>query len=366
LRPNTAHFDEAGGIPVSVIRELGERGYLGVSIPREFGGLGMDPVQFGLFLEQIGKACCTVRTLLTVHTSIVGQVLLRWGTTRQKDRWLPGLASGKQIAAFALSESGAGSDARSVRTKYRREGDTYILNGKKRWISFGSKADVLLLIAASQTGGITAFLVETKTPGVTAIPCEGMSVGRGTYIADIELDEAEVPAGSVIGVDGSGFDYVVNFALDHGRYSVAWAGAALAGEALDAMVSYAHSRRQLGRKIAEFQLVQRMIANAIAETQAARALCLRAGELRRDGDPGAMIATSIAKYYSSGAAVRVAGDAVQVHGANGFSSEYPVERLYREAKALEMIEGSSEIQQQMIAEYGSEGYCKSYYKYKER
>src|ERR1700722_3755094 len=129
LRPNTAHFDEARGIPVSVIRELGERGYLGVSIPREFGGLGMDPVQFGLFLEQMGKACCSVRTLLTVHTSIVGQVLLRWGTKEQKERWLPGLASGKEIAAFALSEPGAGSDARSVRTKYRRQGDTYILDG---------------------------------------------------------------------------------------------------------------------------------------------------------------------------------------------------------------------------------------------
>jgi alkylation response protein AidB-like acyl-CoA dehydrogenase len=361
LRKETGRFDEEEGIPISLIHELGKKGYLGASLPKEYGGMGLDPVMFGLFLEQVGKACSTVRTLLTVHTSIVGQTLLRWGKPGQKKHWLPKLASGEAIGAFALSEPAAGSDARGTTTSYRKEGEKYIISGRKKWISFGDIADVLLLIAASEEHGTTAFLVERDMKGVKTVPIKGMMAGRATYMADIFLDNVEVPAENMVGKEGAGFDYIVNTALDHGRYSVAWAGVAIAQEALDAMVSYAHSREQYGKKIAEFQLVQRMIADAITQASAARTFCLRAGELRKEQSPDALAATAMAKYFCSGVAVKVTNDAVQVHGANGFSPDYAVERLYREAKALEIIEGSSEIQQQLIAKLCSRDYFKSYY-----
>ncbi len=209
---------------------------------------------------------------------------------------------------------------------------------------------------ASCDGQRTAFVVEREFDGLKTSRMKGLLARRASHVAEIELNDVYVPNENIIGRPGSGFPYVVGTALDHGRYGVAWSGVAVAQEALDAMVTYARKRRQFGKRICEFQLVQGIIGDAVAKTHAARALCVRAGELRRQGDSNAIMETTIAKHFASKVAMEVATDAVQVHGGNGCSSCYPVERLFREAKVLEIIEGTSQIQQQLIAKYGLRQY----------
>jgi alkylation response protein AidB-like acyl-CoA dehydrogenase len=355
IRPRAAEFEASEALPRDLIRALADQGYLAASFPEEYGGLGLDPVYYGLLTEEIGKACSSTRALLTVHTSMVGETLLRWGTPEQKTAWLPLMARGERIAAFALTEPDVGTDARSVTTSYRAAGDGFILNGRKKWISFGDIADVLLVVA-SQEGQLTAFLVERGFAGVTTTRMTGLLAGRAAHIAEVELTDVAVPDTHVVGRVGNAFNYVVATTLDHGRYSIAWAGVALAQAAVDAMVTYARQRTQFGRKIHTFQLVQGLIGNAVTKTHAARALCLRAGALRKAGDPDAAIESSIAKYFASKVAMEVAIDAVQVHGGNGCCNAYPVERIFREAKILEIIEGTSQVQQEMIARHGLRRY----------
>jgi alkylation response protein AidB-like acyl-CoA dehydrogenase len=200
--------------------------------------------------------------------------------------------------------------------------------------------------------------VERQFDGVRTLPMRGLLARRASHLAEIELDNVYVPGANVVGQPGGGFSYVVGTALDHGRYSIAWSGVAIAQEALDALVTYARKRKQFDQRICEFQLVQGIIADAVTKTHAARALCIRAGELRKRGDTNAVAETTIAKYFTSRIALEVAADAVQVHGGNGCSGYYPVERLFREAKVLEIIEGTSQIQQQLIARYGLRRYCR--------
>jgi alkylation response protein AidB-like acyl-CoA dehydrogenase len=360
VRPFAAEFEAREALPKELIRKMADRGYLAASFPEKYGGLGLDPVQYGLFTEEIGKACSSTRGLLTVHTSLVGETLVRWGTDEQKDRWLLPMARGEKIAAFALTEPGVGSDAKNVQTAYRQAGHKYIINGKKKWISFSDIADYLLVVA-SNDGRVSTFIVEREFPGVKTTPIKGLLGGRASHIAEIELNDVEVPQENLVGKEGGGFTYVVSTALDHGRYSIAWAGVALAQEALEAMISYSRKRSQFGQKIYNFQLIQGIIGDAVTKVHAGRALCLRAGELRKAGSPEAAMETTIAKYFTSKMAMEVAIDAVQVHGGNGCYNKYPVERLFREAKILEIIEGSSQVQQEIISRYGLRKYFRSGY-----
>jgi len=357
IRPRAREFDEKEIIDRKLIKELSERRYLLASLPEEHGGLGLDPVYYGLFKEEIGKGCCSTGALITVQSSLVGETLLAWGSKDQKAKCLPLMATGKKLGAFALTEPEVGTDAKGIKTNYRDTGDGFVLNGRKRWISFAGIADFFIIIGTDgeQT---SAFLVERDTEGVTTKPMKRLLAGRAAHIAEIELTDAVVPAGSMIGKAGGGYRYVVGTALDHGRYGVAWAGVAVAQACVDAMVVYARRRRQFDRRICEFQLIQGLIGDAVTKTHAARALCLRAGEMRRQGHPNAVVETTIAKYFSSKVAMEVAVDAVQVHGGNGCAGDYPVERLFREAKLLEIIEGTSQIQQQIIARYGLRAYFK--------
>ena len=357
IRPHAAEFDEKGVLPKSLILKLAEKRFLSAPFPAEFGGLGLDPVYYGRMIEEIGKACCSTRTLITVHTSLVGETLLRWGTPKQKSTWLPMMASGEKIGVFALSEPEAGSDAREIRTSYAKKGDRFFLNGRKKWVSFGEIADFFLAVARGEQG-ITAFIVERDFDGVKSRPIQGLLACRASHVAEIELDSVAVPEDNILGKVGSGFEYIVHTALDHGRYCAAWGGLGVAQEALEAMVRYARSRSQFGKKIYNFQLVQGMIGDAITRIHAARALCLKAGEMRKNKDRQSITETIIAKYFASRVAMEVARDAVQVHGAIGCTGEYPVERLYREAKILEIIEGTSQIQQELIAKYGLRKYSR--------
>lgn len=354
IAPYASKFEIEEAIPQYLIDKLALKGYLAASIPQQYGGLGLDAVYYGLFTEEIGKACCSTRSLITVHDSLVGETILRWGTEEQKNKWLPLLATGKIISAFCLTEPDIGTDASNIQTTYIKSDNKVIINGKKRWITFGDKADLFLVVARNDKG-ISTFLVE-RNHGIKTQRISGMLAGRAAFIADVELDNVEIPEGNLLGKEGTGFAYVVNTALDHGRYSIAWSGVAIAQAALEEMVTYSRKREQFGQKIHNFQLIRGMIGDAITKIHAARALCLRAGEMRVVNHQDALIETSIAKYFSSKIAMEIAIDAVQVHGGNGCCNKYPVERLFREAKILEIIEGTSQVQQEIISKYGLRRY----------
>ena len=355
LRPRAREFDREESLPRDVIDGMAKRKFLLAGLPEAYGGLGLDPVYYGLLTEEIGKACCSTRGLITVQSSLVGETLLRWGTEEQKNSWLLPVSKGEMLGAFALSEPGVGSDARGVQTSYKIDGKDYVLNGRKKWISFGEIAGFFIVIASCGSE-ITAFIVERNRPGVSTSPIKGLLANRAAHLAEIELKDVRIPEHNVIGKPGSGFTFIVGTALDHGRYSIAWAGVAIAQEALDCMATYARKRKQFGRKIGEHQLIQRMISNAVTKTHAARALCIKAGEMRIRGDSQAVSETTIAKYFTSKIANEIASDAVQIYGGKGCTDRYPVERLFREAKLLEIIEGTSQIMQQIIAKYGLRAY----------
>jgi len=357
IRPYATEFEVNERLPKELITDMAAKGFLGASFPEKYGGLGLDPVHYGMFTEEVGKGCCSVRGLITVHTSLVGGALLRWGSEQQKNKWLPAMASGEKIAAFALSEPEVGTDAQGVQTKYEKKDGRYILNGVKKWITVGDIADIFLVIATNGTD-ISAFIVERAFAGVSTKPIKGLLASRASHVAEIRLENVEVPAENLVGKEGGGYTYIVNTALDHGRYSIAWAGVAIAQEAVDNMVKYARSRSQFGKKLHQFSLIQALIGNAVTKVHAARALCLKAGALRAANDDDAMIETNIAKYFSSKIAMEVTIDAVQLHGGNGCCNEYPVERLFREAKILEIIEGTSQVQQEIIAKYALTKYYK--------
>nr|WP_246421918.1 acyl-CoA dehydrogenase family protein [Nocardiopsis mwathae] len=355
MAPRAAEFDRDERLPREVVKQMAEAGFLGATVPAEWGGLGLTPLQYGELTEVVGKACASTRALLTVHTSLVAETLAARSSRRIKEKYLPDLARGRRIACFALSEPGSGSDAGSetgeMSTTYTEKGDTFVLDGHKTWISFAGMADVLLVIATD--GGVgSAFLVDRDMPGVEVRPISGMLGNRAAHMAEVVLSGVEVPAENLVSGIGAGFAFVANRALFHGRYSIAWAGVAIAQAALEEMCAYAARRDQFGARIGSFQLVQKMIADAVTDVSAARELCRRAGRLRGKRSPEAIAATNIAKYFSSTVASRVASDTVQVLGGNGCWSGYPAERLFREAKILEIIEGTSQVQQTLIADFG--------------
>jgi alkylation response protein AidB-like acyl-CoA dehydrogenase len=357
IRPYASEFEEKECIPRKLINEMAQRGYLAACFPKEFGGLGLDAVYYGLLTEEIGKACASTRSLLTVHTSLVGETILRWGTEEQKNNILPLMARGEKLAAFALTEPEVGTDAKSVRTNYKKNGNCYIINGKKKWITLSDIADLFLVIASDQ-GRITAFLIDRKSKGITTNPIKGLLANRATHIAEVTFENVLVPEENILGNEGNGFNYIVNSALDYGRYSVAWGGLGIAQAALEEMIFYSRNRKQFNQGLYSFQLIQKMIGDSVTKIHAARALCLNAGKLRKEKNSDAVIETTIAKYFTSTIANQIASDAVQVHGGNGCYNKYPVERLFRESKILEIIEGTSQIQQEIIASFGLRKYYK--------
>ena len=351
IAPCATIFDQKGAIPPSLIDKLGTYRYLGANFPSNFGGLGLDPIYYGQLTELMGKACSSVRSILTVHASLVGESLLRFGSEKQQQSFLPAMAKGEVLAAFALSEPEIGSDAGNVRTEYRRIKDEFVINGAKKWITMGGLADVFLVFARNE-GISSAFLVPADNSGISIQPMSGLMAGKASYVAEICFDDVVVKKENLLGKEGIGFSYVANTALDHGRYSIAWGGLGIVQAALESMVTYARSRKQFGKGIHSFQLVQAMIADALTKVTVGRAMCLRAGQLRKSNHTDSIIETTIAKYYISKIANEISSDAVQVHGGNGISDKYPAERLFREAKVLEIIEGTSQLLQTVIASHG--------------
>lgn len=351
IRPRVVEFERNGGIPKDLIGAMGERRYLGAVFPEQYDGLGIDQLHYGYLTEAIGMACASTRALLTVHTSLVGESLLKCGSKEQKKRYLPPMARGDLIACFALTEPSTGTDAKSVATRYEKRGSAFILNGKKKWITMSGIADLFLVIARDDEGKISAFLVPRSAGEIMTRPIQGLLAGRSAYICEVELKNVEIGAENLLGGLGMGFAFVVNSALDAGRHSIAWAGQGIATEALESMVTYARQRSQFGVKICTFQLIQGMIADATTKVHAGRALCAAAAKLRDLNDEDAVVETTIAKYFTSKIAAEISTDCVQVHGGNGCCDSYPAERLFREAKVLEIIEGTSQIQQEIISKH---------------
>jgi glutaryl-CoA dehydrogenase (non-decarboxylating) len=348
--PYADRFDQEEMTPPALIQKIAQQGYLGALAPVESGGLGMDMITFGLLNEEFGRGCSSLRSLLTVH-SMVTYAVLRWGNKQQKASWLPRLATGDVIGAFALSEPNVGSDAKSIETQAELRGNTYVLNGRKKWITYGQIAN-LYLVFAQCDGRVSAFLVERDTPGFDIRPIQGIIGIRASMTAELFFQDCVIPKENLIGGRGFGLASVATSALDIGRYSVACGCVGIAQACLEASLHYTSERKQFGVYLKDHQLIQQMITNMITNVKAARLLCYNAGYLKDIGAPNTIMETWIAKYFASTSASKIASDAVQIHGANGCSSDYPVQRYWRDTKIMEIIEGSTQIQQTTIATSG--------------
>jgi alkylation response protein AidB-like acyl-CoA dehydrogenase len=348
--PYADRFDQEESTPPDLIQKIAQQGYLGALVTRERGGSEMDMITFGLLNEEFGRGCSSLRSLLTVH-SMVTYAVQRWGSKQLKETWLPRLARGESIGAFALSEPNVGSDASSIETSAELRGDTYVLNGQKKWSTYGQIADVYLVFARYE-GRVSAFLVERDSPGLDMRPIQGMIGTRASMLAELFLRDCQIPKENLVGGRGFGLASVGTSALDIGRYSVACGCVGILQACLEASLHYTSERKQFGVYLKEHQLIQQMITDMMTSTRAARLLCYNAGYLKDTGAPNTIMETWIAKYFASTAAAKAASDAVQIHGALGCSSMHPVQRYWRDTKVMEIIEGSTQIQQITIAGYG--------------
>ncbi|MEU2454388.1 acyl-CoA dehydrogenase family protein [Streptomyces sp. NPDC012765] len=350
VAPYAAEWDRAESVDRAIVKKLGALGFLGLTVPEEYGGSGGDHLAYVLVTEELGRGDSAVRGIVSVSLGLVAKTIAAWGTEDQKGAWLPRLCSGDALGCFGLTEPGTGSDAGNLTTRAVREGDTYVLDGSKMFITNGTWADVVLLFA--RTGdepghrGVSAFLVPTDTPGLTRREIHGKLGLRGQATAELVLDGVRVPASTMLGPEGKGFSVAMS-ALAKGRMSVAAGCVGIAQAALDAALSYAAQREQFGKPIAHHQLVQELIADISVDVDAARLLTWRVADLIDRGQPFAT-ESSTAKLFASEAAVRAASNALQVHGGYGYIDEYPAGKLLRDARVMTLYEGTSQIQKLLI------------------
>ncbi|MBI3243404.1 MAG: acyl-CoA dehydrogenase family protein [Chloroflexi bacterium] len=353
VAPLTREMDEQGEMPLSLIQEMATTGLLGGPMPKEYGGGGWDAVSLALCYEELGRVDSSVRGFMTVHTSLVSQCILQWGTETQKQTYLPQLARGELIGCYCLTEPNAGSDAASMEsTAALSGGDGYIINGEKIWITNGGIAHLGIVFANADRSlkhkGICAFLVPTDADGFHREKMPGKELGhRASDHAHIHFENMPVPKTALLGNHGDGFKVAMS-ALDGGRLGVAAGALGVAQACLDACVDFARTRRQFGQRIGNFEMIQATLADMAADVDATRLLVYRAAWLRDQGEKAAR-ETSIAKLFATEAAVKAANEAVLLHGGRGYSNEYPVERYYRDIKGLQIYEGTAHIQRIVIA-----------------
>jgi glutaryl-CoA dehydrogenase (non-decarboxylating) len=357
IAPRIAELDRAHTFDPGILPQMADLGLLGISVPADYAGAGTDYLSLGLASEELEYVDTSLRVILSVHVGLNSLSLLAWGTEDQKRRYLVPQAQGQKIATFGLTEPAAGSDARGIQSVAVRKGDRYILNGEKMWISLADVADHFLVIVwtdpakkqARDTSGLSAFIVERGFKGFSSGTLThkwGILAGNTGYF---KMDDVEVPVENLLGREGEGFK-IAMFALDQGRYTVAAGATGLIRACRDASVKYARERRTFGVEIGEHQLVKEMIARMEADYQTSRLLWMRSGWLKNTGRRNTR-ETSLAKWVSTVASERAASDAVQIHGANGYSDEYPVGRFYRNCKGAVIYEGTREIHTIMQADY---------------
>src|SRR5215471_6735391 len=357
IAPRIHDLDREHRFDRQIFPQMADLGLLGASVPAEYGGAGMDYVSLGIISEELEYVDTSLRVIMSVHAGLNCLSLLTWGTEAQKQRYLVPQAQGEKIAGYALTEPGAGSDARAIQTTAVKKGDRYLLTGEKSWISLADVADHFLVFAWSDPArkqqrdpsGITAFIVERGFKGFSSGPMKekwGILAGNTGFFT---MDQVEVPEENVLGRPGEGFKIAMS-ALDQGRYTVAAGATGLIRACRDASVKYAKERKTFGVEIGQHQLVKEMIAGMESDYQSARLLWLRSGWLKNHGQRNTR-ETGLAKWFSTVASERAAGDAIQIHGANGYSDEYPVGRFWRNSKGAVIYEGTREIHKLMQADY---------------
>ena len=350
IAPRARDNDRAGRFDRELAGKIGEIGYLGATVSEQYGGGGLSYFDYGLIVEQVGRADSAARTVVSVQTSLVCGSIERWGSEEQKQTWLPRLCSGEALGCFGLTEPDTGSDAANLRTRATKTEGGWSISGQKMWISLGNFAEVALIFAQTDPDeghrGLACFLVPTSSDGYSAQEIHGKLGLRASDTAAISLDDVEVPDDAMLGEVGDGFKVAMS-ALDAGRFSVAAGCVGICDGCVDASVEYATERHQFGVPLARFQLVQELIADMIVRRDAARMLVWRAADLKDRGLPNTA-QTSVAKLYATESAVECANAAIQVHGGSGYVDDYPVERYLRDARVTTLYEGTSQIQKLII------------------
>jgi alkylation response protein AidB-like acyl-CoA dehydrogenase len=355
VAPVIKEFDRAQEMAPFILPRMGKLGILGICLPVKYGGQGMDYISLGLACEELEAVDSTLRVILSVHIGLNSMGLLQWGTEDQKQRFLIPQARGEKIACFGLTEPGAGSDVAALVSTARREGDEYILNGEKMWISLATKADHCLWVGRTDTKskdpheGLSAFLVELNRPGVTTGDLHGKLGMRAGSTGWINFQDVRIPADHLLGEQGEGFKIAMS-CLDNGRYTVASGATGLIRASLEASIKYSKERKAFGKEIAKYQLVQQKIARMVQSYEMARLLYLRAGWMKNQGMRNTR-ETSLAKWFATDESFNAASEAIQIHGAYGYSDEYDVERFLRNSRGAIIYEGTSEIHQLIQAGY---------------
>ncbi len=353
IAPIAAKIDETGEFPMETVKKLGELGMLGIEIPLEYGGGGLDCLSYALAIEQVSKVCASHGTIMSVNNSLVCYGINKFGTEEQKKKFLVPLASGKKLGAFSLTEPQSGSDAGNMKTRAARsgQGDHYVINGRKSWVTSGPVADYMLLFASTNPEqkhrGTACFIVDTKLPGFAVGKTEPKLGIRASATCECTYDNYKLPESHRLGQEGDGFKIAMSI-LDAGRIGIAAQALGIAEAAYEASVAYAKEREAFGSKIAEFQAIQWMIADMATRIEASRLLIYNAAN-KKDRHEKFSREASMAKLYASETAMWVTTKAIQVHGGIGYSKELPVERYFRDAKITEIYEGTSEIQRLVIA-----------------
>ncbi len=353
IAPYAAEWDREERFPVEVAEKMAKLGYLGAPIPTEYGGMGVDAVSYACIIEEVAHADSSMRSVISVNCSLVGLTILAWGTEAQKRSWLPKIASGEALGCFGLTEPSAGSDPASMQGRARRDGDGWVIDARKMFITNGGIAGVSLIFAQTEPGsgpkGIACFIVPPDADGFTANEIHGKLGLRASSTAELVLDGVRVGDDAMLGGIGDGMKIALS-ALDNGRVGLAASSVGLAQAALDASLVYAKEREQFGKPIARHQLVQEMLADMYVEVEAARLLTWKAASMKDRGERNTL-AASVAKYYASEAAVRCTNLAIQVHGGYGYIDEYPVGRYLRDARVTTLYEGTSQIQKLIIGRH---------------
>jgi len=353
ILPGLRERDREAKSDRATLDKMGAAGMLGVGIPAKYGGSDTDYISLGIVCEELERADTSARVVLSVHSGLHSLTLLQWGTEEQKQRWLPNLASGKKIGAFGLTEPNAGSDAANLKTTARKDGDAYVINGQKTWISLSDYADQFLIVTrlaeTTAKAPYAAFIVDRNTPGFSSRPIHGKLGVRAGNTGEIFFEDMRVPADCMLGQEGDGFKVAMS-ALDHGRYTVASGAVGIITACLDACVKYANERTVQGEPIGKKQLVQQMIASMVQGREIGHLLYYKVGWMKNTGQRHTR-ECSMAKWTNCAAAFDAANKAIEIHGAYGFCDEFPVERYFRNSRGAMIYEGTHEIHTIMQAEY---------------
>ncbi len=352
VAPIAREIDEEERVPFEALKKAGELGLLGVPFPEEYGGIGAGVVGYCVLMEEINRKCASTATIIGAHAQLCAMSIYLSGNDDQKDRYLRALCEGRKLGAWALTEPGAGSDAAHIRTMAVQQGDEWVLNGSKMWITNGSFADVLVVFAATDRslgarGGITAFIVEKDFPGFKVGKVEPKMGLRASHTASLFFEDCRVPAANVLGPVGQGFPVAMR-TLDIGRCGLGASSLGAAKEAYEISLRYAVERQQFGKAIADFQAIQFKLADMIVKIYTMEQIVYNCAQKVDRGEP-ATLELSIVKLYCTDAASEVIDEAIQIHGGMGFSRELPLERMYRDARVTRIFEGTNEIQRHVIA-----------------